>query len=82
MLKKITTVISTNHKVWARKAVVMGGVTLGIGIGLLLSKVEDPEVVVVEEKTVDEEDFRSSARDVKDLTAEELEQAGRNTVGE
>lgn len=50
MLKKITTVISSNHKALARKAAVIGGVTLGIAIGVLLNKVEDdPDVVIVEE---------------------------------
>lgn len=55
MIKKITTVISSKHKVIARKAVVMGGVILGIGIGLLLNKVEDPDVII-EEKLVDDDE--------------------------
>jgi hypothetical protein len=55
MIKKITTVISSKHKVIARKAVVMGGVILGIGIGLLLNKVEDPDVII-EEKLVEDDE--------------------------
>lgn len=51
MLKKITTIISTNKNVLVRKAVVMGGVVLGIGIGLLLTKVEDPDMVIIEEES-------------------------------
>lgn len=83
MFKKITTIFSTNQKARVRQAVVMGGVILGIGIGLLLNKVVDPDMVIIE-KILDEDDddFRSSARNIEDLTAEELEQADRNIVGE
>lgn len=54
MIKKITTIISANHKSIARKVIVIGVVTLGIGIGLL-NKAEDPDLVIVEEFLPDDE---------------------------
>lgn len=56
MFKKITTIITANPKVLARKALVLTGVTLGIGIGILLNKVEDPDMVIVEELVDADED--------------------------
>jgi len=55
MLKKITTIISTNKNSLVRKAAVIGGVVAGIAIGVLMNKVEDPDMVVVQE-LVDEEE--------------------------
>jgi L-cystine uptake protein TcyP (sodium:dicarboxylate symporter family) len=55
MFKKFTAIISTDHKGWARKARFIVGVTLGIGIGLLLNKVDDSDTVVIEEKEYDED---------------------------
>lgn len=49
MLKKITTIITANQKAFGRKVVIMGGVVLGIGIGLLLNKDDDLDMVIVEE---------------------------------
>lgn len=68
MLKQITTIITANPKARARKAVVMIGVTLGIAIGLLLSKVEDDPDMVFIEKLVDEpdDDDASDASEVED----------------
>jgi hypothetical protein len=55
MLKKITTIISTNKNSLVRKAAVIGGVVAGIAIGVLMNKVEDPDMVVVQE-LIDEEE--------------------------
>ena len=55
MLKKITTIISTNKNSLVRKAAVIGGVVAGIAIGVLMNKVEDPDMVVVQELVDDEE---------------------------
>jgi hypothetical protein len=49
-MKKITAIISTNRKVIARKVVVLSGVVLGIGIGLLLNKVDDDDMVIYNEE--------------------------------
>jgi hypothetical protein len=60
-MKKITAIISNNHKVLARKVLVLGGVTLGIGIGLLLNKVdEDPDMVIIDGEYTEEETWESS----------------------
>lgn len=53
MIKKITTLVSTNRKVIARKALILGGVALGIVAGALLVKPED-EVIIVVGETVEE----------------------------
>jgi hypothetical protein len=56
MLKKITTVISANRKPIAKKVIIIGGSILGIGIGLLANKPEDLDFVILEERTVSEEE--------------------------
>jgi len=56
MLKKITTIVSTNKNALIRKAAVIGGVVAGIAIGILMNKVEDPDMVVVQELIEDEEE--------------------------
>jgi hypothetical protein len=50
-MKKITAIISTNRKVIARKVVVLSGVVLGIGIGLLLNKVDDDDMIIYNEES-------------------------------
>jgi hypothetical protein len=54
MIKKITTLVSTNRQVIARKALIIGGVALGIVAGALLVKPEEETLIVVGE-TVEEE---------------------------
>jgi len=54
MIKKITTLVSTNRQVIARKALIIGGVALGIVAGALLVKPEEETLVLVGE-TVEEE---------------------------
>ena len=53
MIKKITTLVSTNRKVIARKVLFIGGVALGIVAGALLVRPEDETIIVGE--TVEEE---------------------------
>lgn len=64
MLKKITAIISTDHKVWARRARLIVGVTLGIGIGLLLNKGDESDVVFVEK--VEDQDGEATSNPVED----------------
>lgn len=47
MIKKITTLVSTNRKVVARKALVLTGIALGIVAGALLVK-PDEDVIIGE----------------------------------
>jgi hypothetical protein len=47
MIKKITTLVSNNRKVVARKALVLTGITLGIIAGTLLVK-PDEDVIIGE----------------------------------
>jgi hypothetical protein len=54
MIKKITTMVSTNRQVIARKALIIGGVALGIVAGALLIKPEEETIVVVGETVEDE----------------------------
>lgn len=54
MIKKITTLVTTNRKVIARKVLILGGVALGIVAGALLVKPEDETITIVGE-TVEEE---------------------------
>jgi len=51
MIKKITTLVSTNKQIIARKALLVGGIALGLVAGALLVKPEEEIVVgeVVEE---------------------------------
>lgn len=82
MMKNVTTLISTHRKTVVRKATVIGGVILGIGIGLLLNKVDDDDLVIVNGEYSEDEDFRSTVVPIEDLTPEELEPADRGIVGE
>lgn len=45
MIKKITTLVSTNRRVIARKALVIGGVALGLVAGALLVKPDETIVI-------------------------------------
>lgn len=54
MIKRITTLVSTNRKAIARKVLVLGGITLGLVAGALLVKPEEDTLVIVGE-TVEEE---------------------------
>jgi hypothetical protein len=78
MIKKVTTIISGNNKNFMRKARVIGGVVLGIGIGLLLNKTEENEVVIVGE-VVDDNNY--TYRPIEDLSEDELKRADENTAG-
>jgi hypothetical protein len=82
MMKNVTTLIATHRKTVVRKATVIGGVILGIGIGLLLNKVDDDDMVIINGEYTEDEDFSFRTRPIEDLTSEELEQADRNIVGE
>lgn len=64
MFKKITTIISTNKSTLARKAIFMGSLILGIGVGLLLDK--DDDMVIVEERVGPEEEVDQSFEDSED----------------
>lgn len=54
MVKKITTLISENKKALTRKALIVGGVALGLIAGALLTKPEEETILIVGE-TVDDE---------------------------
>lgn len=56
MIKKITTLVSTNKKVIVRKALVLSGVALGLVAGALLVKPEDTIVIVGETVETSEEE--------------------------
>jgi hypothetical protein len=60
MIKKITTMVSTNRQVIARKALIIGGVALGIVAGALLIKPEEETIVVVGETVEDESTTETS----------------------
>lgn len=47
MIKKITTLINENRRVIIRKALIVGGITLGIVAGALLAK-PDEDIVIGE----------------------------------
>lgn len=48
MIKKITTLVSTNKKVIVRKALVLSGIALGLVAGALLVKPEEQILIVGE----------------------------------
>jgi len=81
MLKKVTTVMSTHKSKFVRKAAVIGGVTLGIGIGLLLNKVDEDEFIIGEVVT-DADDPDYSVRGIDELSQDEIDRADRSIAGE
>jgi len=59
MIKKITTLVTTNRNVIARKALLVGGIALGLVAGALLVKPES-EIVIVGE-TVEEDELTTDS---------------------
>ena len=59
MIKKITTLVSTNRNIIARKALLVGGIALGLVAGALLVKPEE-EIIIIGE-TVDEDSTTESS---------------------
>jgi hypothetical protein len=58
MIKKITTLVATNKKTLARKALVLSGIALGLVAGALLVKPEEQILIVGE--TVEPSDEETS----------------------
>lgn len=58
MIKKITTLVATNRNVIARKALLVGGIALGLVAGALLVKPEGELTIVGE--TVEEDSTEES----------------------
>lgn len=64
MIKKITTLVSTNKRVIVRKVLIFGGVALGIVAGALLVKPDEDVVIgeivdgefTISEKTPEQEE--------------------------
>lgn len=59
MIKNISTLVSTNRKAIARKALVLSGVALGLVAGALLVKPED-QIVIIGESTENSEQETSN----------------------
>ena len=65
MLKKITTILKGDRNNLARKVRLIAGVTLGIGIGILLNKPEEEDVVIIEKIVeVDEQTWQDTEPDL------------------